>query len=82
MTKKYRDARSELLELHESVVDTDALNLPRRYHMLGIAIDNYQDSKFDILHQAIDEVQSLGVTFAIKFKHKQGARLNPIISRN
>ena len=60
MTKKYRDARSELLELHESVVDTDALNLPRRYHMLGIAIDNYQDSKFDTLHHAIDEVQSLG----------------------
>ena len=60
MAKKHRDARSELLELHESVVDTDALNLPRRYHMLGIAIDNYQDSKFDILHHAIDEVQSLG----------------------
>ena len=50
----------ELRELHASFVDTDALNLPRRYHMLGIAIDNYQDSKFDRLHYALDEVQSFG----------------------
>ena len=60
MSKKYRDGRSELRELHGSVIDTEALNLPRRYHMLGIAIDNYQDSKFDRLHYALDEVQSFG----------------------
>ena len=59
MNRKHRNLGTELRELHDNVVDTEALNLPRRYHMLGIAIDNYQDSKFDILHHAIDEVQSL-----------------------
>ena len=60
MNGKHRNLGTELRELHDSFVDTEALNLPRRYHMLGIAIDNYQDSKFDRLHYALDEVQSFG----------------------
>ena len=60
MTRKYRDARSELLELHKSVVDTDVLNLPRRYHMLGIGIDHYKDINFGPLDYAVSEVKSFG----------------------
>ena len=57
MSKKYRDGRSEL---HDSVVDTEALNLPRRYHMLGIGIDHYQDINFEPLDYAVSEVKSFG----------------------
>ena len=57
MSKKYRDGRSEL---HDSVVDTEALNLPRRYRMLGIGIDHYQDTNFGPLDYAVREVKSFG----------------------
>ena len=60
MSKKYRDGRSELRELHGSVIDTEALNLPRRYRMLGIGIDHYQDTNFGPLDYAVREVKSFG----------------------
>ena len=60
MIRQSRNPATELRELHDSFVDTEALNLPRRYHILGIGIDNYQDSKFDRLHYAVSEVRSLG----------------------
>ena len=60
MIRKSRNPITELRELHANFVDTDALNLPRRYHMIGIGIDKYQDVKFRPLNYAVSEVRSLG----------------------
>ena len=60
MTKKYRNLGAELRRSEHSFADTGTLNLPSRYHMLGIGIDKYKDSGFgQPLNLAADEVRSM-----------------------